>query len=70
MKQERLEEMIEDDLPARPRKNWIEPQALDPLSVEALHEYIAALRAEIARAEGAIEAKQSHRAAAENFFKR
>lgn len=62
--------MIEDDLPARPRKHWIEPLALEPLSVEGLHEYIAALRAEIARAEAVIGAKQSHRAAAENFFKR
>ena len=43
---------------------------LEIMSVEALNEYIAGLEAEIARARAAIAAKQSHKAAAETFFKR
>lgn len=42
---------------------------LDVLSIEALQEYIGDLKAEIARAEAAIAAKQAHRGAAETFFK-
>jgi len=61
--------MEDDDLP-RPRKRWLEPIPLDPLSVEDLREYIAALHAEIARAEAAIAGKQSHRSLAEGFFKK
>jgi len=61
--------MEDDDLP-RPRKRWIEPIQLDPLSVADLREYIAALQAEITRAETAIGGKQSHRTLAEGFFKK
>ncbi|MDH3699781.1 MAG: DUF1192 domain-containing protein [Alphaproteobacteria bacterium] len=43
---------------------------LDVMSIEALTEYIAGLRTEIARAETAIAAKESHRAAADSVFKR
>jgi len=43
---------------------------LDVMSIEALTEYIAGLRTEIARAETAIVAKESHRAAADSVFKR
>jgi uncharacterized small protein (DUF1192 family) len=42
---------------------------LDVMSINALTEYIAGLRAEIERAEAAIESKQSHRAAADSIFK-
>lgn len=42
---------------------------LEPLSIEALEDYIAALKAEIVRAESAIAAKQAARAGAEAFFK-
>jgi uncharacterized small protein (DUF1192 family) len=42
---------------------------LDPLSVEDLEDRIRRLDAEIARARTAINAKQSHRSAAETFFK-
>ncbi len=42
---------------------------LDPFSVEDLRSYIAALQAEIARAEAAITAKQGARGHADRFFK-
>jgi len=61
--------MEEDDLP-RPRKRWIEPIPLDPISVADLQEYIDALKGEIIRAESAIRGKQSHRSLAEGFFKK
>ena len=61
--------MEPDELP-RPKKSWIEPQSLDPYSVEDLHHYIDSLEAEIARVRAAIAAKQSHRSLAENFFKK
>ena len=59
--------MDSDDLepPAKPAglKN------LDEMSIEAIGEYIGALKAEIARAEAAIEAKQAARQGAHAFFK-
>jgi uncharacterized small protein (DUF1192 family) len=57
-----------DDLDPRQKKTA--PRNLDPMSVEELREYIAALTAEIARVEAKIKAKQSHAAAASNFFKK
>lgn len=42
---------------------------LDVMSIEALTEYIAGMRTEIERAEAAIAAKESHRAAADSVFK-
>ena len=60
--------MIEDDEPRRtPARLTILP--LDGLGVSELESYIAELRTEIARAEAAIEAKRSHRGAADLFFK-
>ncbi len=47
----------------KPRKD------LQPLSVEELSEYIAALEAEIARARDMIAAKQKDRLGAEGLFK-
>ena len=61
--------MEEDDLP-RPRKRWIDPIPLDPVSVADLNDYIDALKTEIHRADAAIRQKQSHRSAAEGFFKK
>ncbi|QQS12007.1 MAG: DUF1192 domain-containing protein [Rhodospirillales bacterium] len=58
----------DDDL--EPRHRRVPPKPLDPLSVEELGEYIAELRAEIARAEAEIKAKQAHSAAAALFFKK
>ncbi len=45
-------------------------QDLDPLSVEELHERIAALKEEIARVEAHIARVTAHRSAAEELFKK
>lgn len=45
------------------------PIALDRLGVAELARYIATLRAEIARAEAFVAAKQNHRGAADDLFK-
>lgn len=59
--------MFEDD---EPRKSPVLAQpVLDPLGIDELGDYIAALRAEISRAEAAVERKRGHRAAAETFFR-
>ncbi|WP_029008947.1 DUF1192 domain-containing protein [Azospirillum halopraeferens] len=57
-----------DDL--EPRKVKPAPRDLGILSVAELNDYIAELEAEIARARAAIDAKQSHKNAAEALFKR
>ena len=44
------------------------PVPLDRMGVAELERYIAGLRAEIARAESHIAAKQSHRSAADDLF--
>ncbi|HET8727096.1 MAG TPA: DUF1192 domain-containing protein [Alphaproteobacteria bacterium] len=59
--------MDTDDL--EPRKRPVVQKNLDGMSVAELEEYIAGLEAEIARARDAIARKQSHRFAAESFFK-
>lgn len=58
----------EEDRP-RPAPRF-EPAALDHWAEAELHAYIAALRAEIARAEAAIAARGAQRAAAEALFRR
>ncbi len=45
-------------------------QALDPMSIDELHERIEALKAEIARVEAHIAKVTAHRSAAEQLFKR
>ena len=60
--------MQDDDLPTQ-RRARLETPPLDPWGVEELQAYIRDLRAEIARAESAIDRKQSHRNAADAFFK-
>ncbi|HET6182354.1 MAG TPA: DUF1192 domain-containing protein [Acetobacteraceae bacterium] len=58
----------EDNLPRRrPR---LEKPVLDSWGVEELNLYIAELREEIARAEAEIARKQSHRSAADLFFRK
>jgi uncharacterized small protein (DUF1192 family) len=57
-----------DDL--EPLKKKSQPRNLDPMSVEELREYITNLKAEIARVEDKIKAKQSHASAAASFFKK
>ncbi len=59
--------MHEDDAPPKPRR--MTPLNLDPLGVAELGEYIAELRAEIARAEAAIVRKQDQRGIADSFFR-
>lgn len=58
----------DEDLPVR-RRHHLEPLVLDTLSVEELREYIQELHNEIARVEADISRKQSHRSAADAFFK-
>jgi uncharacterized small protein (DUF1192 family) len=61
--------MVQDDeLPVRKRRR-LEPLVLDALSVEELHQYIQELRDEISRVEADISRKNSHRSAADAFFK-
>jgi uncharacterized small protein (DUF1192 family) len=47
-----------------------QPLVFDGWDVAQLREYIAALQAEISRAEAAIDARDAQRAAAEAFFKK
>ena len=59
--------MDTDDLePITPKADM---KNLDEMSIEAIGEYIEGLKAEIARAEAAIESKKAARAGAEAFFK-
>jgi uncharacterized small protein (DUF1192 family) len=59
-----------DDEEIRPKKHvTVESPPLDPLSVEDLQGYIADLRAEIGRAEAAIDKKKGARGHADQFFK-
>lgn len=63
----------DDDNPweAPPQKRArLEKLPLDTLGIEEMREYIAELRAEIARVEADIDRKQSHRSAADAFFRR
>ena len=58
---------MSDDLPGNSRKR-LHVLPLDDLGVAELHAYIADLRAEIARAELAIDRKQQHLGAADLVF--
>lgn len=62
--------MARDDDELDPRVKKPQPKNLDPMSIEELRDYIADLKAEIARVEDKIKAKQAHAAAAQGFFKR
>ena len=57
-----------DDLD--PRQKRSPPLNLDTMNIEDLKEYVAALKAEIARVEAKIKSKQGHAAAAAAFFKK
>jgi len=62
-----------DDIQPRPSGDLLgqlAKQDLDPLSVDELHERIALLEAEIARARARIDRAVNHRASAESLFKR
>jgi uncharacterized small protein (DUF1192 family) len=58
--------MDEDEV--RGQRRLLEPRVLDSDGIEELQLYIAALRAEIARAEAMIARKSGHRGAAEAVF--
>lgn len=58
-----------DDLDPRNAKK-AKPLNLDDMNIEDLEQYIAVLKAEIARVEDKMKAKQSHASAAASFFKR
>lgn len=57
-----------DDLDPKQKKT--QPRNLDSMNIDDLKEYVAVLKAELARVEEKIKAKQSHAAAAASFFKR
>jgi uncharacterized small protein (DUF1192 family) len=57
-----------DDLDPRQKKS--QPRNLDTMNIDDLKEYVAVLKAELARVEEKIKAKQSHAAAAASLFKK
>jgi len=63
---------LDDLFPDKPKDPLTElgKQDLDPISIEELHERIAALKEEIARVEAHIERVNRDRSAAEELFKR
>jgi uncharacterized small protein (DUF1192 family) len=60
---------LEEDAPPLKRRR-LEPLLLDSLGIEELRLYIDELKTEIARVEADIGRKNSHRNAADAFFKR
>ena len=60
---------IDEDLPIRKRTR-LEKLVLDTIGIDELRDYIGELNDEIARVEADIDRKQSHRSAADAFFKR
>jgi uncharacterized small protein (DUF1192 family) len=62
--------MLDDeDKPLR-RRHRLEKLVLDTLGIEEMRDYIAELHEEIARVEADIARKQSHRSAADSFFRK
>jgi uncharacterized small protein (DUF1192 family) len=59
----------DDDPPPRKRVR-LEKLVLDTLGIDELRDYIGELRDEIARVEADIARKDTHRSAAESFFRR
>ncbi len=59
----------EDDRPIRKRQR-LEKLVLDTLGVAELRDYIAELQEEIVRVEADIARKNSHRSAADSFFRK
>jgi uncharacterized small protein (DUF1192 family) len=58
----------DDARPAQPEQAF--PRKLDSMSIDALHEYIRELEAEIARVRKDIEGKQGHQQLAKELFKK
>ncbi|HSR56052.1 MAG TPA: DUF1192 family protein [Alphaproteobacteria bacterium] len=61
--------MEDDDDIERQKAKSFEPKVFDTFSIEELNVYIGELKAEIARAEAAIEAKKGFRSSAEDVFR-
>jgi uncharacterized small protein (DUF1192 family) len=59
----------EEDAPIR-RRIRLEKLVLDTLGIEEMRDYIGELRDEIARVEADISRKQSHKSAADMFFRK
>jgi uncharacterized small protein (DUF1192 family) len=59
----------DEDLPIRKRFR-LEKLVLDPLGIEELRDYISELHDEIARVEADIGRKNSHKTAADAFFRK
>jgi len=59
----------EEDVPVRKRTR-LEKLMLDTLGIEELRDYIGELRDEIVRVEADIDRKNSHKTAADAFFRR
>ena len=57
-----------DDLDPKQKKP--QPRNLDAMNIEDLKEYAVVLKAELARVEDKIKAKQSHATAAASLFKK
>jgi uncharacterized small protein (DUF1192 family) len=66
----RTKNMLEDDDLPRPKPARLVKPVLEMWGVAELEGYIGELRAEIARAEADILRKQSHRSAADAFFRK
>lgn len=62
--------MAEEDEPPVRQRTRLEKLVLDTLGVEELRDYIGELRGEIARVEADINRKQSHKSAADAFFRK
>jgi len=62
--------MLRDDEDAPRKRPRFDPLPLDGVSREDMEAYIAALEAEIARVRATIAARDSHRGAAEQLFRR
>jgi len=57
-----------DDLDPKQKKS--QPKNLDVMNIDDLKEYAGVLKAELARVEDKLKAKQSHAAAAASLFKK
>jgi uncharacterized small protein (DUF1192 family) len=62
--------MLEDDDRPIRKRHRLEKLLLDTLGVEELRDYIAELQEEITRVEADIKRKESHRSAADSFFRK
>jgi uncharacterized small protein (DUF1192 family) len=61
--------MAQDDDAPLTRRRYFEPPVLDSLGIAELRGYIEELKTEISRVEAEIVRKQSHRGAADAFFR-